>query len=127
MNAERDLRRALIAHRNRCKSELSIESAKGSAALAVPACDDLLISVEAWRDLLAAILGRDTNLFLRIIVLGETQAEAIAAVGLSHDVGRKRHQRGMAKLRIAADNRGEMSHSATKIGFYPSETRETRK
>jgi len=56
------------------------------------------------------MLGRDAPLFLRIIALGETQREAGEALGLSHDVVRKRHQRAMAKLEALKKNLPDLSH-----------------
>lgn len=117
MNAERDIRRALIAQRNRGRTELSIEAPTGAVALAVAAADEATLPIDAWRNCLSALLGRDATLFLRIIVLGETQREAGNALGLSHDVARKRHQRGMVKLKAAANKLADLSHSRPLIGF----------
>ncbi len=124
MNAERDIRRDIVGSKNRGKSEVSMDSPSGTAALAVAVPDEPPISIKEWRKRLTAILGRDADLFLRIIVLGETQHEAGAALGLTHDAARKRRQRGMAKLRAAANNPPDLSHSVARIGFYPAETRE---
>ena len=124
MNAERDIRRAHIAQRNRYKTELSIESPMGADALAVSAPDEQRYPVDAWRNRLTKVLGRDADLFLRIIILGETQLEAGTALGLSPAAARKRHQRGMVKLQAAANNLSALSHSAAGIGFYPSEARD---
>ena len=103
-NVERDLRRRLVTHRKRGRLDLSIDTPTGLAVLegAMPA--DKSLPVAAWNARLTEILGRDAALFLRIIVLGETQHQAGDALGLSHDVARKRHQRGMAKLKAAANN-----------------------
>ena len=47
------------------------------------------------------LFGQDTAFFLRIIHLGETQAEAGVALGLSPDAARKRYQRGLSRIRVA--------------------------
>jgi RNA polymerase sigma-70 factor (ECF subfamily) len=123
MNAERDLRRSLVASSRRGRSELSIETLAGAAALSVPASDDTFLPIDVWRDRLTKLLGRDAALFLRIIILGETQKQAGQALGLSYDAARKRHQRGMIKMKAAANSNNGLSHSPVPVGFYPAETR----
>lgn len=96
MNTERDTRRALLVQKMQQRNELPIHDSP--EALAELVRGDEAMNVETLRAHLLPLLGRDTWLFLRIVILGETQAEAGRALGLSHEAARKRHQRAMAKL-----------------------------
>ena len=123
MNVERDIRRKIVGDRDIARAEVSITSPKGSVALVVSLPDDPSVPLSDLRAALEELLGRDADFFLRIIVLGETQQEAGRALGLTHEAARKRHQRGMTKLHAAQRNRADLSHSAARLGFYPSVTR----
>ena len=95
MNTERDLRRAFLDRK--CQRRIELPMYDDLQPLAPPVRDDDAMDFGTWRSRLLPVLGRDTGLFLRIMVLGETQAQAAAALGLSHDAARKRHQRAMKK------------------------------
>ena len=115
MNTERDLRRAYLrVARQRCAA-VPLEEHTGITSVAAP--DDPTGSPWHWEQLLPSVLGRDTALFVRIIRLGETQAEAARALGLSHDSARKRHQRAMQKLTALQKNLPGLSHSSERIGL----------
>jgi hypothetical protein len=115
MNTERDIRRAFLDRKWQHRAELPIY--ESVYAVAAPARDDDAMDVGIWRGRLLPILGGDTSLFLRIIVLGETQAQAAAALGLSHDAARKRHQRAMTKLVALQNKSSGLSHSDPPIGL----------
>ncbi|MGV8986058.1 MAG: sigma-70 family RNA polymerase sigma factor [Cypionkella sp.] len=115
MNTERDLRRAFLDRKYQRRIELPMFDSLQAAA--APLRDDDALDAGAWRSRMDPILGRDTSLFLRIIILGETQAEAALALGLSHDAARKRHQRAMKKLEALQNNLVDLSHSEPPIGL----------
>ncbi len=115
MNTERDIRRAYLKRNTVRRREL--ESHDSLQDVADPACNDHFMDIDTWRNRLLPVLGRDTELFLRIITLGETQAEAARALGLSHDAARKRHQRAMTKLAALHNNPSDLSHSDAPLGL----------
>ena len=98
MNTERDIRRDLIRNHNRCKCETPWQDEGGKPIEALSDANETSISPAEWHQRLLARLGRDADLFIRIVVHGETQAQAGQALGLTHDAARKRHQRAMKKM-----------------------------
>ena len=54
--------------------------------------------LEALRGELFAIVGKDTDLVLGVIVYGLSQREMGEILGLSHDAARKRYQRAVERL-----------------------------
>ena len=52
-------------------------------------------------DELHRLIGTDATLVISIAVLGERQQDAAAALGLSHEAGRKRYQRALKRLRVS--------------------------
>jgi len=117
MNVKRDIRRSLIHHRVRQKNEVCCDDEAVHHLLVSPGKDDDSVSAAEWRKLLSPVIGRDTDLVLRIIILGETQAEAGRALGLSHAAARKRHQRAMEKLQAVRLSHTAVSHSGVAVGF----------
>lgn len=115
MNTERDLRRAFLERNSQHRMELPMFDSL--QAIEAPTSDDDIMDVGACRKRLRPVLGTDTDLFLRIIHLGETQAEAATALGISHDAARKRHQRVMKKLAALQNNSADLSHSDPQIGL----------
>lgn len=115
MNTERDLRRIFLERKHQRHMEAQIYD--DLDAVAAPPHDDEAMDVRTWRSRLAPILGRDTSLFLRIIVLGETQAQAAIALGITDAAARKRHQRAMTRLTAMQNNPARLSHSAPPIGL----------
>ena len=113
MNTERDIRRSMLERKAQRRTELPIHDSPQDVA----SSDDQLLDVGIWRNRLQPMLGRDTELVLRTMILGETQAEAARALGLSHDVARKRHQRAIAKLAAMQINSGDLSHSGPPVGL----------
>ena len=73
--------------------------------------DEDLALLRAW---LEPVVGEDAELVLAVLVLEETQREAGARLGLSHDAARKRFQRAFARLR---------EHVARSLSQSGSETR----
>jgi RNA polymerase sigma-70 factor (ECF subfamily) len=55
--------------------------------------------VEALRDLLIGIVGRDADIVLGATVYGLSQREVAERLGLSHEVTRKRYQRAIDRIR----------------------------
>lgn len=115
MNTERDLRRAYLDRKAQRRIELPMFDSL--EVVTAPLRDDDITDRDVWRSRLLPVLGRDSDLFLRIITLGENQAEAASALGLSHEAARKRHQRTMKKLTAMRDNSSDMSHSPPPIGL----------
>ena len=52
---------------------------------------------------LRPVIGADAPLVVAIAVVGERQQDAAAALGLSHDAGRKRYQRALKRMRVVAE------------------------
>lgn len=115
MNTERDLRRAFLDRKAQRRIELPMYDRLH--VVTAPAFEDGAFDVDTLRDRLYPILGRETGLFLRMMILGETQAEAGLALGLSHGAARKRHQRAMTKLTAIQNNSSDLSHSSSPIGL----------
>ena len=59
----------------------------------------------------------DALLLKRVFVLGETQAQAGQALGLSPDAARKRVQRALARLDVPKNISAGMSHSVAAAGL----------
>jgi len=61
-------------------------------------------SLEQLHEVLTESVGDDAELLLAVLVLGQSQREAGARLGLSHDAARKRFQRalGRARTQLAA-------------------------
>jgi hypothetical protein len=117
MNTERDIHRGFKIIRQQTKDFVEWDDEKCLLVPGQPQAEDQHLSDTDWRQRLAPLLGRDTELFLRTIFLGETQAEAALALGMSHDAARKRHQRAMKKLGVLQKNSADLSHSAPRIGL----------
>lgn len=115
MNSERDLRRAYLRVARQRHAAVPLEEGTVSGSAVAP--DDPIGSPWDWQQLLPPVLGRDTALFVRIIRLGETQAEAARALGLSYGSARKRHQRAMQKLTALQKKLSGLSHSSQRIGL----------
>lgn len=115
MNTERDLRRIFLERKHQRHMEPQIYD--DLEAVAAPPHDDDAVDVRTWCSRLTPILGRDTSLFLRIIVLGETQAQAAIALGITDAAARKRHQRAMTRLTAMQNIPARLSHSAPAIGL----------
>lgn len=115
MNTERDIRRTFLDRK--CLHRIEFPMDDSLQARAAPLRDDDAMDVGIWRKRLDPILGGDTSLFLRIIILGETQAQAALVLGLSYDGARKRHQRAMKKLAALQINPSDLSHFEPPIGL----------
>ena len=96
-NTERDIRRDVVRRLNRGRAEVLIDDESTNSLAASVEPDEQQLAATEWRQRLLPLVGRDTDLFLRIMMLGETQAEAGEALGLSHAAARKRHQRALQK------------------------------
>jgi hypothetical protein len=121
MNTERDIRRAFIRDRNRRKAQICCDDVAGNLFVALDTHDDGKLSAAQWRERLEPLLGRDTSFFLRIMLLGETQAEAGRALGLSPDAARKRHQRALARLPSPEEYLMACPIPAGQLAFVPHE------
>ena len=64
--------------------------------------------VVALYDWLAHVVGRDADLVLGVVVLGESQLQAAQRLSIDHGVARKRLERALCRLRrhLQADARG---------------------
>ncbi|WP_054008828.1 sigma-70 RNA polymerase sigma factor region 4 domain-containing protein [Cypionkella psychrotolerans] len=120
MNTQRDIHRSLKRQRDETRSQISWDDTCAHA-LIVPTDDAERISVMDWRARLVPLLGKDTELFLRIMVLGETQAEAGRALGLSHAAARKRHQRALARLPAPAQILASCPIPQSRLAFADRE------
>ncbi|AZQ67645.1 sigma-70 family RNA polymerase sigma factor [Silicimonas algicola] len=101
MNLERDLRRRFGGEAKVTAGPFPVEElVDGLGAAPLFTCGN---GQAAGRALLARdvqlCLGDDADLVLRVAVDGETQAEAAAALGITHDAARKRYQRAIARLK----------------------------
>lgn len=95
-NIERDIKRALIREQDRGECALDEERMRQSA--------EQSLLTRGVRPKLRKVLGDDADLVVAVVLFGFSQKEAAGALGLSHDVARKRYQRAMAKLaRIAGE------------------------
>ena len=115
MNTERDIRRMFLARKILSRTELPMYDSMYETLAFSHDVD--AIDFGTCRDHLLPVLGRDTDFFLRIIISGETQAEAGAAVGLTPDAARKRHQRAKARVAALQINSAHLSHSDPTIGL----------
>lgn len=97
MNTQRDIHRAFKRLQDESRNQIPWDDTCGHSVTSLIDSADRLSAMD-WRERLTPLLGRDTDLFLRILLLGETQAEAGQALGLSHAAARKRHQRALARL-----------------------------
>ena len=92
-NIERDMsraeRRARVSKGNPYINDLTAQQAPDESAFA-----DLLL----WHDM-PRLVGEDARLVRAVALHGFTQAEVGAALGLSADAARKRHQRALRRLR----------------------------
>ena len=72
--------------------------------LGLPPAASLEENLEQLRGVLTESVGDDAELLLAVLVLGQSQREAGARLGLSHDAARKRFQRalGRARTQLAA-------------------------
>ena len=100
-NVERDIGRRLVRARKRRSEEVAIDAPDIELQLADPMTDAATGDADDLRARLMPLFGQDTAFFLRIIHLGETQAEAGLALDLSPDAARKRYQRGLGRIRAA--------------------------
>lgn len=75
------------------------------------------VQVTRMRTWLDENAGDDAELLLAVLVMDETQQEAGARLGLSHDVARKRFQRALRRLRERMAD--EVSHSAPTARVCP--------
>jgi len=123
----RSTERRVLEGRTREWTETSIVQARGDIwALdePPPACrdsriglpptlshDEELAHLRAW---LQPMVGQDAELVLAVLVLEETQREAGARLGLSHEAARKRFQRAFARIR---------QHAADSMSQFAFETR----
>jgi RNA polymerase sigma-70 factor (ECF subfamily) len=68
-----------------------------------PSPDNDVQPLRAWVD---AVVETDRRLLERVFVLGETQKEAAAHLGMSHDAARKRYRRALDRLSHFAPRTG---------------------
>lgn len=116
-SVERDIRRDLIAERAMDDISHPIDDpaveALASSAVAPDRCLDLVIA-----DHMQSLSRDDACLLRKVVLLGETQAEAGRELGLTEAAARKRYQRAMRRLRLAsAEISPGLSHSALQIGL----------
>lgn len=97
MNTQRDIHRAFKRLHDQGRDQIPWDDMCGHSLIGLADGVERTSGMD-WRQRLTPLLGRDTDLFLRIMLLGETQAEAGKALGLSHAAARKRHQRALARL-----------------------------
>jgi RNA polymerase sigma-70 factor (ECF subfamily) len=72
---------------------------RGVSALGQPPRLDPDEDVEALRDLLIGIVGRDADIVLGATLYALSQREVAERLGLSHEVTRKRYQRAIDRIR----------------------------
>ncbi len=116
MNTQRDIHRAFKRLQDEGRNQIPWDDMFGHSLISLIDGADRL-SATAWRERLTPLLGRDTDLFLRIMLLGETQAEAGKALGLSHAAARKRHQRAIARLPAPAQNLASCPIARRRLAF----------
>lgn len=94
MNVERDLRRSLI------RESRLVPAAPDTfdTLFDEQACIEEQIDEATLEPRLADLFGRDARLVISVALHGMTQKEAAQALGLGHDVARKRYQRAMKRL-----------------------------
>ena len=115
-NAERDVGRAFIEQEQLARAARDIASpgVEAEATCLAQPDQDRTANLDAR---LVALPEQDANLLKRIFILGETQAQAGQALGLSPDAARKRFQRALAKIGVAKNISAGMSHSVPPVGL----------
>jgi RNA polymerase sigma-70 factor (ECF subfamily) len=104
-NCQRDVIRSLKQRATETKIQVGLEAIEFAAPpKSFPASsfgwDDEVRRLVAR---LRPVLGADAPLVVAIAVMGERQHDAAAALGLSHDAGRKRYQRALKRVRVIAE------------------------
>lgn len=94
MNLERDLRRRRIRDARLMPTAPDIFD----AMIDERDCIEEHIDQVMLEPRLADLFGRDARLVISVALYGMTQKEAAQALGLGHDVARKRYQRAMKRL-----------------------------
>lgn len=94
-NVERDIGRQVRreADRNCLHAATDPDDLPSLAVFANPSMSGALFQQDLVR-----LCGRDAGLIMRVALIGQTQAEAGAALGLSETVARKRYQRASRRL-----------------------------
>jgi RNA polymerase sigma-70 factor (ECF subfamily) len=69
------------------------------SALGLPAASSDEEEMNSLREWLRPVVGDDAELLIAVLVLEESQREAGARLGLSHDAARKRFQRALSRVR----------------------------
>lgn len=115
-NAERDVGRALIRQERlaRATEDIAESAVESEAASLLQPEPDRIADLDAH---LGALQEGDAVLLKRIFILGETQAQAGEAQGLSPSAARKRFQRALARLGVAKNISAGMSHSVPPVGL----------
>ena len=106
-NCERDIVRALQRRtaETRCCRSTRMRQVVARAHVSVARCPTARADEAVARlvDVLEPVVGADAPLVVAIAVVGERQQDAAAALGLSHEAGRKRYQRALKRLRVVVD------------------------
>jgi hypothetical protein len=109
---------ASAARRSRVGTEISLEELEELEELPAPAVNDEVFRYElaTLHRVLRPIVGEDTELVLRVLVLEERQSTAAARLGLTLHTARKRFQRAIRRLRdIAQKSSTDMQLSTPSL------------
>lgn len=104
-NIERDIGRLLKARWAEAGKRCDVEEIDGvsctwpASMLGIPLGSDPDLACRLIEAHMAAIIGADASLVSDIAVHGLDREQAARARGLSYEAGRKRYQRGLARLR----------------------------
>ncbi|MBC7174054.1 MAG: sigma-70 family RNA polymerase sigma factor [Polyangiaceae bacterium] len=99
------------------KASLQRWAASGNVVPGLSFDDDVAV-LRAW---LGPIVREDAELLIAVLVMDETQREAGARLGLSHDAARKRFQRALGRLREHLAT--SLSHSGREVRVCPPRNR----
>ena len=101
-NCQRDIIRSL--KRTVVRSSIEVELDESVGAEQAPAASaDLDREVARLVERLRPVIDGDAPLVVAIAVVGERQRDVAGALGLSHDATRKRYQRALRRVRLAAE------------------------
>lgn len=109
-NVERDIRQVLRRVWSECTGRMDLPDADalggmlagppvGISSFGLPVGAGADVETTLLAALVARVVEKDADLVVAIVLLGETQNEAAARLGIGHEAARKRFQRALRRMR----------------------------
>ena len=109
-NVERDIRQVLRGVWTECTARVDLPDADalggmlaglptGISSFGLPSGAGADVETTMLATLVARVVEKDADLVVSIVLLGETQNEAAARLGIGHEAARKRFQRALRRMR----------------------------